>query len=177
MASPSAPLRLRADELLREPGVRRTLRGSFAPADLDAEHDAVVGDVEVDLVVESVRGVASTVVTVDVEVTGTVTVSWSGSCRRCLATLSGVAVVAVDERYQAIVTDPDAFPIEDRMLDLAPLVRAAVLLEAAEERLCRAACAGLCPVCGIDRNVESCDCVLTEPDERWRVLDELRLDP
>jgi len=31
-------------------------------------------------------------------------------------------------------------------------------------------------VCGIDRNVERCDCDTTVRDERWAVLDELRLE-
>ncbi|MGH9082909.1 MAG: DUF177 domain-containing protein [Acidimicrobiales bacterium] len=39
--------------------------------------------------------------------------------------------------------------------------------------LCRQACRGLCPVCGIDRNGESCVCVAPR-DPRWANLDVLR---
>ena len=74
------------------------------------------------------------------------------ACRRCLRPLDGVVVADVDELYQEHVTDPDAFPIEDGQLDLAPMVRETVLLELADAPLCRHDCAGLCPSCGIDRN-------------------------
>ena len=42
--------------------------------------------------------------------------------------------------------------IEDGQLDLAPMVREVILLELDLERVCRDDCAGLCPVCGVDRN-------------------------
>ena len=58
------------------------------------------------------------------------------------------------ELYQQVVTDPDAFEIVGDQLDLAPMVREVVLLDAPATPLCRPDCAGLCPTCGIDRNAE-----------------------
>ena len=90
--------------------------------------------------------------------------------------IDGVAVAHVDELYQDHVTDPDAFPIEGDQLDLAPMARELVLLELPDAPLCRDDCAGICAVCGRDRNVEPCDCDDTVRDERWAVLDQLDLD-
>jgi uncharacterized protein len=109
-------------------------------------------------------------------VTGAVRAPWTGVCRRCLAELHGVAEVELDELYQIEVVDPDAFPIVNGQLDLAPMVRETTLLELDRELLCRADCAGLCPVCGADRNTERCDCETAVRDERWAALDELVVD-
>ena len=42
--------------------------------------------------------------------------------------------------------------------------------------LCRDDCAGLCPVCGIDRNAAECDCDLNPPDPRWDALRALTFE-
>jgi uncharacterized protein len=55
-------------------------------------------------------------------------------------------------------------------------VREYVVLELPDDPLCRDECAGICPVCGIDRNSGSCECDTTVRDERWSALDDLRLD-
>jgi uncharacterized protein len=73
--------------------------------------------------------------------------------------------------YQITPVDPDAYVIRDGQLDLAPLVRETVLLELDTERLCRDDCAGLCPVCGVDRNRSECSCDTTVRDERWAGLE------
>jgi uncharacterized protein len=85
--------------------------------------------------------------------------------------VAGTAVGVVDELYQLELLDPDAFLIEDGQLDLAPLVRETVLLELDVERVCREDCAGLCPVCGVDRNESDCDCDTSVTDDRWAALE------
>jgi uncharacterized protein len=77
----------------------------------------------------------------------------------------------VDELYQIQPLDPDAYVIRDGQLDLAPLVRETVLLELDTERLCRDDCAGLCPVCGVDRNRSECSCDTVVRDDRWAGLE------
>ena len=74
------------------------------------------------------------------------------------------------------MSDDDAFPIEGDQIDLVPAVREAVLLELPDDVLCREECAGICPVCGIDRNQGTCECDTTVRDDRWAALDQLRLD-
>ena len=67
-------------------------------------------------------------------------------------------------------------PTDRDQIDMAPAVREYVLLELPDGPLCRDDCAGICPVCGIDRNEASCDCDTSVRDHRWAALDELRLD-
>jgi len=163
-------LRVNTAELLRQPGLQRRVaeRLGVGLFEIDsplshAEH------VEVDLVCEStLQGV---------RVTGSVSLARSGECRRCLAEVAWGESVTADELYQREVTEPDAIVIETDALDLSVLVRdMTVLALAAELPLCRTECAGLCPVCGVDRNDEACSCETEIRDERWAALDQLVLD-
>jgi uncharacterized protein len=157
------PLRINAVELLRQPGAVRRVEVDVPAGPLDAEHERLTSDIHVDLRLTAMRD--------GIEVDGTVSAEWATVCRRCLADVSGTAVAEVDELYQIEVLDPDAYAIEDGQLDLVPLVRESVLLELDRERLCRDDCAGLCPVCGVDRNTTACDCDTSVRDERWAALE------
>jgi uncharacterized protein len=112
-----------------------------------------------------------------IDVEGTVTAPWIGTCRRCADPVSGTLEVAVHERYAedplSSMSDDDLYPMDDDTLDLAPLVRDALVLELPMAPLCRPDCAGLCPVCGVDRNAGDCGCVVPR-DPRWANLDVLR---
>jgi uncharacterized protein len=141
-------------------------------ADLGVEDERITGDVTVDLLATSnIDGVV---------VEGTITMPWRAPCRRCLVEVVGTARIDVDEVYQdpsdVSVADRGAFPIEGDQIDLVPAVREAVLLELPDDVLCRDDCAGICPVCGIDRNAGTCDCDTTVRDDRWAALDGLQLD-
>lgn len=156
-------LRVNAVELLRQPGAVREIEVDVDPEPLDAAHERLAGDLHVDLRLEAMND--------GITVTGTVSAPWSTVCRRCLAPVSGLAEVAVDELYQIEPLDEDAFVIEDGQLDLVPLVRETALIELDLERQCREECAGLCPVCGADRNEVDCGCDTTVRDERWAALE------
>jgi uncharacterized protein len=164
------PLLVNVAELLREPGTQRGVRAEVVADELELDDPRLDAEraVDVDLTLESL--------TDTVLVVGTVRVPWRGECRRCLTPVAGTTEIVVDERYQRQVTDPDAFPIRGEQLDVTPMIREQVLLELDAPRLCRDDCAGLCPVCGIDRNTASCDCDTSVRDERWSLLDTLRGD-
>ncbi|HSM12721.1 MAG TPA: DUF177 domain-containing protein [Thermoanaerobaculia bacterium] len=55
-------------------------------------------------------------------------------------------------------------------LETEPIVAEQVQLGLPTHPLCREDCAGLCPVCGRDRNREACDCAEQETDPRWAAL-------
>ena len=57
---------------------------------------------------------------------------------------------------------------------MTPYIREAVLLELPYAPVCREDCKGLCPVCGVDRNRESCSCNTERIDPRLAVLKELQ---
>lgn len=166
------PLRVNAVELLRQPGAVRSVDVSLDPHDVDVVHDRLTGDVDVVIRLTALND--------GIEATGTVSAPWATVCRRCLAEIGGVAVADVDELYRPVrdeqPDDPDVVPIEGGQLDLRPVVRETILLELDTERLCREECAGLCPVCGADRNETACGCDTVVRDERWAALDELTVD-
>ncbi len=166
------PLRVNAVELLRQPGAVRDIDVSLDPASIDVAHDRLTGDVTA-----SIRLVA---LNDGIEASGSVSAPWATVCRRCLTEIEGVAVAEVEELYRPVredqPDDPEVVPIEGGQLDLAPVVRETILLELDTERLCRAECAGLCPVCGADRNETDCGCDTTVRDERWAALDDLVVD-
>jgi uncharacterized protein len=100
-----------------------------------------------------------------------------GPCMRCLA--DAVVEVAIDAReYQA--TNPGSDEelktpyVADDKLDLAFWGRDAVVLALPGKILCRPDCAGLCPVCGRDLNVEPHEHEEEPADSRWGALAELR---
>ncbi len=163
MPDPLRPLRINAVELLRQPGAVREVSIDVDATALDAGHERLVGDLRVELRLTALND--------GIEVDGTVSADWATVCRRCLRDLSGTAVGVVDELYQIEPLDPDAYLIEDGQLDLAPLVRETALLELDAERLCRDECAGLCPVCGVDRNATACSCDTSVRDDRWAALE------
>jgi len=74
------------------------------------------------------------------------------------------------------ITDDLGFPIDARHhLDLTEMLRQQIILDLPDQPLCRADCAGICPVCGNNRNVTPCTCE-TQEDQRWAALTHLTLD-
>lgn len=170
MAGGLRALRLNTVELLRQPGLRRELDLDVTVAELGVD-DPRVADavVRVELAAES---------TVDgIVVRGRLLVPCHDQCRRCLRDVSQTHHLEVDELYQDEVSDPEAFEIGPDALDLTGLVRDGVLLAlVGPPPLCAVDCAGICPVCGADRNERSCSCDTEVRDDRWAALDQLRTD-
>jgi uncharacterized protein len=112
-----------------------------------------------------------------IDVEGTVRAPWVGTCRRCAEPVTGALQIDVRERFAddtlASASDDELYPIVDEDIDLAPLVRDAIVLELPMAPLCREDCAGLCPQCGANRNEGDCGCVAPR-DPRWANLDVLR---
>ena len=111
-----------------------------------------------------------------IAVTGTVTASWRGECRRCGGPVAGEVSAAVRERYAptgAPGADEDTYLLTGDELDLEPLARDAVLLDLPLAPLCSDECLGLCPQCGTNWNDGPCACPGVV-DPRWSALDALR---
>ncbi len=157
-----------AAELLRRPGTERLIDTSLTTAELGLSDHRFVAE----------ESVAATLrlesLTDGIVVIGQIDVPWHGHCRRCLKELAEHEISGVDELYQVVVTNPDAFEIVGDQLDLTTMVRELAMLDAPLSPVCRVDCAGLCPMCGIDLNVASCDCSQPELGSPWDVLDQLR---
>jgi uncharacterized protein len=99
-----------------------------------------------------------------------------GPCFRCLA--DAVLELPISAReYEATNPDSDELRtpyLEDDRLDLSAWARDAIALALPLQILCRADCAGLCPVCGKDLNPEPHTHDEQVTDTRWAPLAELR---
>jgi uncharacterized protein len=100
-----------------------------------------------------------------------------GPCYRCLE--DAVVELPISAReYQA--TNPGESDelrtpyLVDERLDLSAWARDALALALPDKILCKPDCAGLCPVCGRDLNVEPHVHEEAEGDPRWSALAELR---
>ena len=63
---------------------------------------------------------------------------------------------------------------DGKVLDIGSVVREAVMLSMPMKALCREDCRGLCPVCGVNLNEQTCGCAASKPDVRWNALAKLK---
>jgi uncharacterized protein len=101
-----------------------------------------------------------------------------GPCMRCLApALPGFEVDAREVSLPGEGDELESPYVEHGRLDLHSWARDALALALPSQVLCRADCAGLCPVCGTDLNLAGTEHAHErEPDPRWAKLAELRFD-
>ena len=100
-----------------------------------------------------------------------------GPCQRCLADAVVERRVRTRE-YHATARDADeelrSPYVADEKLDLSAWARDAFALALPTQILCKPDCAGLCPACGKDLNVEPHEHEEEHVDPRWAALEELR---
>jgi uncharacterized protein len=101
-----------------------------------------------------------------------------GPCMRCLEPAEPAIVVDSREVDQPGDVEELRSPyVEDDVLDVHGWARDALALALPAQLLCRADCAGLCPVCGVDLNAAGPEHAHERaPDPRWAKLSELKLD-
>lgn len=123
-------------------------------------------------------------------VSGTLRTTLLGTCRRCLEPSPATVELALEEEFYSVTRIGDApvavVPEEERdealliddrhILDLGEVVRQALWLTGSMDTLCRADCAGLCPSCGGNRNLDECDCEEAMIDPRWATLRNLQVE-
>ena len=107
-------------------------------------------------------------------VTGTVEGDAKTSCARCVEEFS-LSLTGEIEGYYLLDAekgapedmDDDEFDVlpENNVIDLEPLIRAALLLEFPLVPLCDDDCKGLCPTCGANLNDGSCCCAPVADDD------------
>lgn len=168
-------MRVAVTDLVGRPGAVRGWSGRLTPG---AEvHEAVADRVLLDLSLESVvEGIL---------VRGVVEADVVQACARCLDPVAERRRVTVAElfvdphRADADEADEGYELVDDNTaIELDTMVRDAVVMDLPVRTLCRPECAGLCPVCGDNRNDGDCGhrpAALRDP--RWAALAELDLPP
>lgn len=103
-------------------------------------------------------------------------VTLDGPCFRCLTDAELPVSLSLRE-YQATKPESDDEQTEyltDDRLDLSAWAHDAIALALPDKILCRPDCAGICPVCGKDLNVEPHEHTEEISDPRWEKLSQLR---
>jgi len=142
-------LRFDAVDLVGRIGSHRTVQRTITAPARDAggkamqvpEGETIEVEAELESIVEGIY------------VHGTVTAHLEGECSRCLDPVEQDIGVRIDELFMypeklTAEEKEDAALFEDEQVDLGPLVRDTLGLEAEERPLCRPDCPGLCSQCG-----------------------------
>jgi uncharacterized protein len=106
------------------------------------------------------------------------TAAIAGPCMRCLSPAAPeVMVEAREVDRPGAGEELDSPYVTDESLDLAAWARDAFALSMPVKVVCRADCAGLCPICAADLNEEGPEHHHdSPPDPRWAKLRELKLE-
>jgi uncharacterized protein len=97
-------------------------------------------------------------------------------CSRCLDPIDQPIAAQFTELYafdERSTSESQLILPANHQVDLAPLVREFMILDLPMTPLCRPDCAGLCPVCGINRNQEHCEHDQDPIDPRFSNLKDL----
>jgi uncharacterized metal-binding protein YceD (DUF177 family) len=109
------------------------------------------------------------------------------ACDRCLVRCEEAVESAIDlillvrppapagGEVQLQTSELGVLELDGELLDTDPILREQLELNIPMTILCRPDCAGLCPHCGADRNLEPDCCSGPETDPRWQALKDLKL--
>lgn len=159
------PMVVPVAELLRRPGLHRALSFQVDFDDLTTSHAAVRGPIDLQIHLESVLG--------GLEVTGTLSAGWQGSCRRCLESIEQAVQQELREVFASAPNDDETYPIHDGEVDLTPMVRDCLVLALPIAPLCSEDCVGPAPDV-YPMNQPETAAEDRPKDPRWAALDALR---
>jgi len=122
----------------------------------------------------------------DIRLVGDFSTQVETLCARCLTPVSIPVSGAFDLLYrpQGVDTRGEEASIskaeteigyyQGEGVQLEDVVKEQILLALPAKQVCNEDCKGLCPQCGRDLNVESCNCASSMPDPRWSPLEDIR---
>jgi len=108
------------------------------------------------------------------------------ACSRCAEEFVQPLSVALDAVYLPLDElssarakeleegEADVYPYADQVIEISAMVRDKLLLSIPLQPHCMVGCKGLCPSCGVNRNVVSCQCGAERLGSPFEALKELR---
>ena len=123
----------------------------------------------------------------EVRVRGSLSVTIEAACDRCLESIEFPVSKKFELFYQPASdyqgggeeeleeVESEVGYYEGDHFDLNEILREVVLLALPMRIVCREDCKGICPSCGKNGNLNSCDCQTTTLDDRWSKLREFRV--
>ncbi|MCD6435818.1 MAG: DUF177 domain-containing protein [Clostridiales bacterium] len=95
------------------------------------------------------------------------------NCSRCLDRVVIDFNRELNKMLLAEETDDiDTIIIENNHLDLIETINEEIIVSLPAQILCSEDCKGLCPICGINLNYETCSCEDEKIDPRFAILDD-----
>ncbi|BCJ85141.1 YceD family protein [Effusibacillus dendaii] len=98
-------------------------------------------------------------------------------CSRCLTETELSLDVPFSEQFvrteQEMEEDEDRILVTGDTIEFDPYLEQEILLAMPLNPVCEESCAGLCPVCGINRNEQTCNCTTERMDPRLADLAKL----
>ncbi|MFA9398714.1 MAG: DUF177 domain-containing protein [Clostridiaceae bacterium] len=97
------------------------------------------------------------------------------TCSRCLEEYEYTLQLDLSERFTTDLNsmDEETILISEDKIDITELVRNNIVLSLPIQKLCREDCKGLCPKCGTNLNLSTCNCDRNEIDPRLEKLKDL----
>jgi|YNPMSStandDraft_1061717.scaffolds.fasta_scaffold07907_3 uncharacterized protein len=92
------------------------------------------------------------------KLTGSICVSYSCSCDRCLQHIDSFMSIDVDEEYVKNSGEHEGYEYGDNFITLDEMIIDNIGVSMPMIHLCDAMCKGLCPVCGSNLNEHKCNC-------------------
>lgn len=96
-------------------------------------------------------------------------------CSRCLEYFDFQLKTKIEEKFsnKTDINQDDFYFFEGDTIDLKEMVIQDILLSLPMRPICNEDCAGLCPQCGKNKNLDNCNCSGENLDPRLSVLNEL----
>jgi uncharacterized protein len=122
----------------------------------------------------------------DIRLVGSFSTKIEAYCARCLEPVNNALKESFDLLYRpqgvdAVEADASIGKAETEIgyyqgagLLLEDVLKEQILLALPVKQVCSPGCKGLCPHCGRNLNVESCNCAASLADPRWGALEDIR---
>ncbi|CAB4953371.1 unannotated protein [freshwater metagenome] len=164
-------LRCNVADLLHRPAARRLVVLSIDPEELGGVGQTrLVSDEPVSIKI-AFEHVSDSIV-----VNGQAEAVYELTCSRCLEPIRHPVAAPVRELFEQDPIEGQTYKLEGDEIDLGGPIRDNILLQLPSAALCKEDCVGLCLVCGVNRNTDTCDCDLTVTDPRWDALKDIKID-
>ena len=109
-------------------------------------------------------------------------------CSRCLVDIDVIlnnpidsvlipqSLISQQETSQLNEEDMNIIPFDGTELNVDDIVQEHLILSLPFKPLCRAECEGICPRCGVDRNIEPCRCKSDQDIHPFEALKKLKIE-
>ena len=156
-------------DLLSKRNRKKQISLSFKlePLEFEGEEIRAIEDVKVEGVATSNEDV--------IVVNASIKTKLQLTCSRCLDTFIYPIDIDIEERFTNNIDlqDEGVMFVDGDILDITEIIENCIISTLPIKRLCKDDCKGLCPECGVNKNVENCSCLDYDVDIRLAKLREL----